>query len=224
MNRCLAHLLLLVSLVVPVSGQLKDTYVIVKQNDFEGIESYSVMTENELRLLDAELRKEGFMATRARIMATKAWEDDETKKDRFPAGMISPRRATKVGRTYRERDEAESSLSEFEIRLVEKEREAAELEKRREKNRDQIRQNAMRTAGGGNTRNSSSGANAATRARQNERNKERDQENAMREAEREIERKALLSDAAALYAAQIEILKNPPAKEEATPQNPAPPQ
>ena len=195
-------------------GQLKAVWVVVKQNDFAGHDAYSVMTESDFRALDGELSKESFLAARARIMATRAWEKDDTKEGRFPAGMISLRRASKVGRPYDDRTEAESKQAKIEKLIEDKKRDSKRTEKRREENRSRATESAIRSRSSGNSRNSSN-REAERRALDNL--KEHEQEKRMDKEEREMKRDAILTEAVTIYAAQIDLLKNPPLTESPAP-------
>jgi hypothetical protein len=203
---------LLVICAGSANAQLKDKYVVARESNFDGTETTAVMTEKDFRERDKELRKEGFMATRARIMAGKAWDVDEDKDGRFPASLIKTRRITKAGRAYRERDEAEEYAAKLDMQAEKKAEEVAKADKRRDARRINSQSQTTRTGGG----NRQSASYQASQKRLKERRKERLETENFRAEERAAERAALQADAITVYEAQLEIIKNPPPKDGAT--------
>ena len=214
MNRLFVHSLFACMLCLPAVAHARESWVIVKQNDFAGKDLYSVMTDKDFRTLDGELRKEGFMSTRARLMATRVWEKDDTREGRFPASMISARRAKKVGRSYRSQSDALDQL----IKVNKQQRKKQIAEDRdarfRIKHRSDSRKSAARTRSGHSTnKRKHSTASHHAEKRLVEREKERDQAQILREEERGRGRELLQADVVAVYEQQIESIKSPPPKE-----------
>ena len=201
MNRLLAHLLLACMLCLPATAQLKDTWVVVKQNDYSGNDLFSVMTEKEFRTLNADLRREGFMATRARLAAARVWDKDDAREGRFPASLISTRRAKKMGRSYRKEPDALDQLAKVERQ---QEQLLDEKEKNEKRRKDLARQKPRQ--GGQST------GNAQSDQRLEERRKDRDEKESRRAEDRDVARDQLQADAVALYEAQMELIKNPSSK------------
>lgn len=209
MKKHLLRAALLMICAGSASAQLKDTYVVARESNFDGSEVIAVMTEKDFRERDKELRKEGFMATRARTMASKAWDADKDKDGRLPASLIKTRRITKAGRSYRERDDAEEYAAKLDMQADKKAEEVAKADKRRDARRINSQSQTTRTGGG----NRQSASYQASQKRLKERRKERLETENFRAEERDAERDALQADAITVYEAQLEIIKNPPPKD-----------
>ncbi|MDE0839178.1 MAG: hypothetical protein OSB41_09005 [Kiritimatiellae bacterium] len=212
MKRQLLLAALLVICAGSASAQLKDKYVVARESNFDGSVTTAVMTEKDFRAREKELRKEGFMATRARMMAGKAWDRDADKEGRFPASLIKTRRVTKAGRTYRERDEAENYAEKLNIQADKREAERKKAEERRDTRRLDSQNQTGKTSG----RNVQSASYKASQKRLKERRKERLTTEKFRNDERDADRSTRQADAITIYEAQLEIIKNPPPKEGAT--------
>lgn len=196
--------------ILTVSASALEKYVIVRQSDFAGEETYSVMTDAEFKELDRELRKEGFMATKAKMMAARAWEEDESNEGvRYPSSAVKRRKAKVVGRTYRSEMEADDKLMEIEERLMEKEAEDEKREEEREEDREEAYKERFTSSKG----RGSKAQSALDRQRMNRALTRREEEKLRLEAIA-YEREELHDRAREVYEEQIELLKAPPKDEE----------
>ncbi len=154
-----------------------ESFLVVKQNDFAGEDSYVVMPEKAYKEAERELRDESKYVRKALDLAKKAWRENPDHKNMFPTSSVKPRKMRYVAR-YKDEASANEKCATY-IERTEKSK--AEKEKR-----DQERHKRGGRRGG---------------------NKEREAEKARREQEREAERVALQEEARDLFVKFLDELK-----------------
>lgn len=167
-------LLLAVCCATPVAAL--ERYHVVRIQDNAGETSYEVMTPEQYRDLQGDLRVESQLHSKALSAARDAWGDsEELSSEAFISSSARPRKASTVGPSFRDRAEAEAKMADY------LDRDARSVERREEHEKERQKQ-----------RGRSRDPNAKERA--------------AREAAREAEREQLKVRARDLYKAKLDEL------------------
>jgi hypothetical protein len=119
----------------------KEKVSLVKVSEFDKTASYQIMTPEELKTLDDDIRLEGRLFGKALTAADKDWRKSETNKGKmYPAGKISQRRLAVVSE-FSDRQQAENRKTAIE----EQEAEREERDRDREAERERVRREASGT-------------------------------------------------------------------------------
>lgn len=126
-----AMLICLCITAVCAAGQ-QEKILLVKVCDRAKKLSYELMTPNEYKTLQAEIKAESMLSTKAMMLAQKEWKaNEETKKKRFPRSAISLRKATILGQPFKDRQKADDKLYHYQDKAEEKEDRDKEREKKK---------------------------------------------------------------------------------------------
>lgn len=156
-----------------------ETYLVVKLGDRAGEDTYEVMSQEDFKAAEREVRDEGKLVRKALDLAKKAWKENPEHKNAFPNSAISARQIRTVGR-YKDQESASEKCATYVERIEKSKAEREKKEKERESRGSRGRR-------GGD--------------------KERQAEKARRERERDAEREALQQEARDIYEKILEELK-----------------
>jgi len=174
----------------------REAYYVVELTGRDGSESYAVMTPEEVKAAQADIRGEIRYSMKALYLAQKEWAADVTNERKsFPRSAIGKRKIRTVGRPYKTRSEAEQEVADKETGLVEKARRDEERAKEKERYLSDLQRRSQR---GGRRLSSRRGSNRQPGKSQAQKN---------REANREAGKQALEDKARALYEAKLAEVK-----------------
>lgn len=134
-KKLLPVLALWILIALPAEAQDDEKICLVVVRDYAKVEAYQILTETELKELQATIKLEMRFHSRALTLASKEWrKDEQLKKKNFPRSAVSMRQVKILG-TFDGREQAEERQSIYE------ERDIARAERREEqaKERDKIR-------------------------------------------------------------------------------------
>ena len=116
-----------------------ERYMVVKVQDHAKETTCQVMSADEFKAIQEEIRIETKVFPKALAEAQKAWrEDPDTARKPFPKASFAVRRATPMG-TFPDREKADAKVAGFE----EREQQAKEKDKEREDKKLREKQKAM---------------------------------------------------------------------------------
>jgi len=137
----LSALALLLLIVSPVPAEDGDAFCLVQIRDHSKAEAYSIMPETELKELQATIKLETRLHSRALTLASKEWrKDEQLKKKNYPRSAVAVRKVKILG-TFKTMERAEMKRATYE------ERDANREERREEQNkeRDKVRYGGDKT-------------------------------------------------------------------------------
>lgn len=138
MIQTMRHALLIligVALSIPATGQAAgfERYYLIKLYDFHKEYVYQVLSKDELKALETELKAESKLFRKALDAAKDEWRDDEFLSGSFPSSAVTPRKLRVMGTPFRKREDAQEKLETYEDRDMRSAERKAEREEEREK-------------------------------------------------------------------------------------------
>ncbi len=121
-RRSLALVALLAATALPLRAA--ETYMVVKQNGFDGEDQYEVMTEKEFKEAERAMRDEAKYVRKALDLARKAWREDPDHKNMFPNSSVSTRKMRAVAK-YKDQASASEKCAKYVERMEESKAEKA---------------------------------------------------------------------------------------------------
>jgi hypothetical protein len=144
---------------------LPPRYVVVKVTDFDKKEDHQVMTTDDLKTLNADLKKEALLFPRALVNAQKTWSQDPKYKGKFfPKTSLSPRKADQIGMQYPDQEKAQTKIDNMLDSASKREDRKAQQERQRES----MQQRANRGMGGHAVNLSKKDSHTAAREKEKE--------------------------------------------------------
>jgi len=114
--------LILLSLIISVSvsrSETIDNILLVKINDWDRTISYQLMTPNEYKTLQDNLKRENSLKTEAFNLAEKEWKEKEEHKNiAYPRSVMKIKSARTI-KVYENRKKAENRLFKLEDKIQE---------------------------------------------------------------------------------------------------------
>ena len=120
MTRIVSMLLLSVAVCRPTATHAAgfERFQVIKLYDFNREFQYQVVSKDELRSLQNELRAEAKMFNKAVNAAKKEWRKDELLSGSFPSSAVAPRKIQTMGTPYKERGAAADKINSYEERAI----------------------------------------------------------------------------------------------------------
>jgi hypothetical protein len=144
-KRFLVTTALLAATALPLRAA--ETFLVVKQNGYDGEDTYEVMTQVDFKEAERALRDETKHVRKALDLAKKAWRDDPEHKNMFPTSGVSPRKMRAVAK-YKDQASASEKCSTYVERMekskAEKEKDKGRSRGRRGGNKEREAEKAQR--------------------------------------------------------------------------------
>lgn len=135
MKRAVLLTIFIASLASSSFAQLKEKILLVKQTDRKKQESYSLMSSEEYKEEEKEIKAESRLHMKAMMATEKEWrKDEDLSKKTFPRSAIAVR-TIRVITTYRDDEQAHKKLAYY------MDKDARAAEKKAERNRGRRRSN-----------------------------------------------------------------------------------
>lgn len=147
-NRFSSVLVLGFALCASSSGQAAgfERYYVIKLYDFNREFQYQVVSKDELKKLETEIKAEAKLFRKAVDAAKKEWREDESLSGSFPSSAVALRKLQTKGTPYKDRGAADDRIAALEDRDFRSAERRAERDEEREKTRYQGTQGRERRA------------------------------------------------------------------------------